>query len=163
MFKSQSHNLFFLESLVLIRGSEAPRRTVWMCECVWLTSRMCVCVCEIKRGWEPTCGSSCLCFSTHSLHFSSPQVFPVPSVYSTVAGRRIASPLCVLSPSNLWELIYRVLDLSARSDRLPCQRILPFRNGGGGGKVMSEFPQKSLEQFRGCLYKRCWKKGLLLF
>lgn len=112
---------------------------------------------------RPTCCSSCLCFSTHSLHFSSPQVFPVPSVYSTVVGPQIASPLCVLSPSGLWELIYRALDLSARPELPPCQRILPFRNGGGAGKVMSECPQKSLEQFEGLFVLRVLEKRVSFF
>lgn len=108
MLKSPLHNLLFLESLVFIRAEGLP---AGLCECVSVDMCVYVCVSDTER-LEQTCLSPCLCFSTHSLHFPSPQAFPVPSV----AGRQMAPLLTASSPpSCLGELIFRESDLCASS------------------------------------------------
>ena len=80
-------------------------------------------------------------FFTHCWDFSRPQVFPVPSVSSTVVGPQSASPPCIPPPCSLGELIYwawiSVPGPSCRAARESCR-------SGGTSPSAHRSPQNNM-------------------
>lgn len=84
--------------------------------------------------------------------------FTVQSLADRVHPLSVSSP-----PSSLGELIYRALDVGARSDLPPCQRIWPFRNSEEDKSC--QCPHKA-QELRGGLFltEGSWrgKRGVIL-